>query len=68
MRPYRDPRLPPSYAHLAPTVAARIPANRIRHAIERLSDSLQAREDLLGEMTDRIAAAERAARARRLGR
>lgn len=62
---WRDPRLPPSYRHLAPEVAAHIPANRINHAVGLLIDSMDARLDQLDAMTDRLAAAERAARARR---
>jgi hypothetical protein len=59
MTRWRDPRLPPSYKHLAPSMAAHIPVNRAIHAVNRLLDSMDASTARWAEIDKRLAEAER---------
>lgn len=51
---WRDPRLPPSFRHLAPSVARHIPANRTLVALERLADSLDKRYEITQRIAERL--------------
>jgi hypothetical protein len=65
MTRWRDPRLPKRWSDLAPSVAVHIPANRLLHAVDRMLESMQRTDDLVAELIDRSAAADRARRLRR---
>jgi hypothetical protein len=64
MTRWRDPRLPPSYRRLAPSLAARIPVNRLRWALEQMVDRQAARNARIAAKVDALvtAAEERTTR------